>query len=73
MQYALNGSSDNSLDTHRCWRERPNTVMEEIAREADLDEVARRCPQSFAPFLEELRAVASPARATPGTTKRRGK
>lgn len=47
--------------------------MEEIAREADLDELARRCPQSFAPFLAELRAVASPARETPDTPKRRGK
>jgi hypothetical protein len=50
-------------------REATAEVLEEIAREADLDEVAQRCPQSFAPFLAELRAVPcrAPRRREPGS------
>jgi hypothetical protein len=38
-------------------REATADVLEELGHEADLDRVAEACPESFAPFLEELRGV----------------
>jgi len=44
-------------------REATAEVLEEIARESDDESLAATCPESFAPFLGELRAAAVSARA----------